>query len=291
MAKYEDDEKQITVNLLSFGEWSIVNKGEYDYEDLSYDELLDEHIVALNLPKGVIDITEVFTNGSATYPDLPCERIELKFMYATTDVLKMHPIADCIYYPDNEGEISYVELGQNEKRYFTGLLDEAIGDKHSPEMQVIMENYHNSVDAELKAFVRDVISGRDVLPLTVGFIDERMAKDIQVLTGLNTLGNRIVVGADDIRHVLSRHGASGKADHSMQNIDDIARLCYVLANYDTMEWDGGVSNLYKTKDGKKAPQLIIKKRIDGTYYIVEVASDSSKNRNVVSTIYLKKATD
>ena len=184
-----------------------------------------------------------------------------------------------------------VSLSKDEIEYFSDLQQKDIDDKHSPEMQAIMTNYHNSVDAELKAFVLDVMSGRDVLPMTVGFVNERMAKEIQALTGLNTLGNRIIICADDIRHIINRHGESGKADHSMQNIDDIARLCYVLANYDSIEWDGGVSNLYKTKDGKKAPQIVIKKRINGIYYVIEVASDSSKNRNIVSTIYLKKTTD
>ena len=162
-------------------------------------------------------------------------------------------------------------------------------DKHSPEMMAIMADYHNSVDAELKKYVLDVMSGLDVLPMTVGVVNELMAKDIQALTGVNTLGNRIIISADDVRHIINRHGITGKADHSMQDIDDIARLCYVLANYDSIEWDGGVSNLYRTKDGKKAPQVAIKKRINGTYYVIEVASDSSKNRNIVSTVYLKNA--
>ncbi len=95
---------------------------------------------------------------------------------------------------------------------------------HSPAMKKIMEDYCNSIDADIYNFVLDVINGRDV-----------------------------------------------------------------LANYDSVEWDGGVSKLYKTKDGKKAPQITIKKRIDGTYYVIQVVSDSSKGRNVVSTIYLKKA--
>ncbi len=164
-------------------------------------------------------------------------------------------------------------------------------EKHSPEMQTIIAEYYNSVDMELKTYIQNVMSGCDVLPMTVGVVSERMDKDIQALTGLKTLGNRIVIGADDIRHIIKRHGVTGKADHSMQDIDDIARLCYVLEKYDSIEWDGGVSGHYKTKDGKKAPQIIVKKRIDGTYYIIEVVSDSSKNRNVISTIYLKKAKD
>ena len=118
-----------------------------------------------------------------------------------------------------------------------------------------------------------------------------MAMRIKELTGMSVEGNRIVIGADDIRHIIKRHGKYGNADHSMEDINDIARLSYVLANYDSIEWDGGVSNLYKTKDGKKAPQISINKRVDGTYYVIQIVSDAKKARSVVSTIYLKKACD
>ena len=126
-----------------------------------------------------------------------------------------------------------------------------ISKNHSKRMQKIIEEYTNSVDKDIYEFVKDVKAGRDVLPLTVGFITDEMADK------------------EDIR--------------------DIARLSYVLANYDSIEWDGGVSSLYKTKNGKKAPQITIKKRVNGTYYIIEVVSDSKKKRNIVSSIYLQKA--
>lgn len=160
---------------------------------------------------------------------------------------------------------------------------------HCPEMEAVINEYRDAVDVDIFNFVQDVMSGRDVVPLTVGFVTKRMAETIQKLTGVFTLGNRIVLGADDVRHIINRHGPQGKADHSMQDIKDIARLSYVLANYDDIEYDGGVSNLYKTKDGRKAPQVVVRKRIDGTYYVVEVVSDSSRCRNIVSTVYLKKA--
>lgn len=161
--------------------------------------------------------------------------------------------------------------------------------EHTAEKERIIKSYEKSVDKEIYDFVIDVENGREVLPLTVGFVSDKMALKIFELTGLTVLGNRIVLGADDVRHIIKRHGKAGKADHSMEDINDIARLSYVLSNYDVIEWDGGVSNHYKTKDGKRAPQITIKKRINGTYYVIEVVSDSSKNRNVVSTIYLKNA--
>lgn len=164
-------------------------------------------------------------------------------------------------------------------------------EKHSPEMKKVIKDYNNSVDISLCNFIKDVRDGKDTIPLTVGFVSEEMAIEIFNLTGLSVEGNRIVIGADDIRHILNRHGKEGKADNSMANDKDIARLSYVLSNYDSIEWNGETSNLYYTKDGKNAPKIVIKKRIDGTYYVIEVVSDSKQKRNVVCTIYLKKATN
>ncbi len=297
MAKYLNNKgKQRNVNLCTVNGlwWDVTDIDEEDAEDAH-----DEQWIAIS-PSDFIE--KHFEDVNPLYPDNYCsyaKYIKLFYSYTDEDLLKLRPIATYMTYPafeasgneniPNDEFEREVFLSKAEIIYFTGILQKAIGDKHSPEMQEIMTNYHNSVDLELKAFIQDVISGREVLPMTVGFVNERMAKDIQALTDLNTLGNRIVIGSDDVRHIINRHGATGKADHSMQDIDDIARLCYVLANYDSAEWDGGVSNHYKTKDGKKSPQISIKKEIDGTYYIIEVVSDSSKNRNVVSTVYLKKS--
>lgn len=165
------------------------------------------------------------------------------------------------------------------------------GDKHTPKMQKVMQNYERSVDISIYNFVRDVIEGKDVTPLTVGFVSEKMADEIFALTGLSTVSNRIILSADNVRHIMKRHGVNGKADNSLEDVKDIARLSYVLTNYDSIEWDGGVSTHYKTKDGKKAPQITVKKRVDGTYYVIQMVSDASKKRNIVITARLTKAYD
>ena len=182
-------------------------------------------------------------------------------------------------------------LGTDGKPHNINIASKLSGDNHTPEIQKVMLNYEHSVDLDIYNFVRDVMEGRDVTPITVGFVSEKMADEVLSITGLSTVGNRIVLSADDVRHIIKRHGANGKADHSMEDVKDIARLSYVLANYDSIEWDGGVSNHYKTKNGEKAPQITIKKRVDGTYYVIQMASDSSKKRNVIITAYLTKATE
>ena len=218
--------------------------------------------------------------------------LEIGYDYAEGDSLALNPIMTYVGYEKGfDCEEIILELTDKEKEYFQSLLTELIGDKHIPEMQKIMLNYEHSVDLDIYNFVRDVMEGREVTPITVGFVSEKMDAEISALTKVSTVGNRIILSADDVRHIIKRHGANGKADHSMEDIKDIARLSYVLANYDSIEWDGGVSNHYKTKNGEKAPQITIKKRVDSTYYVIQVVSDSSKKRNVITTAYLTKATE
>ena len=97
-----------------------------------------------------------------------------------------------------------------------------------------------------------------------------------------------------IRHIESRHGENGTHDQSMKDHKDIARISYVLSNYDRIE--NGKKQSYSHLDayGKPSPTVVISKRIDGTYYIVEAVSDAKKCRNFVVSAFketYKKATD
>ena len=307
MAKYLNNKgKQRFANLCENLQWDIE---EIDEDDEDFEESITEQWIAVypSQPAGV-GIGVLFEDVNPLYPDdSSCAKyVKLYYNYADDDTLGLHPIATQMTYPAyiSEKELNTpwyeefereVSLNKDEIAYFTGLLQKAIGDNHSPEMQEIMVNYYNSVDKEVKNFVQDAISGREVLPLTVGFVTEKMAKDMQVngLTGLNTLvGNRIVISDNVARHIfLNCHGTEGQEDNGIRDTDDIARLCYVLSNYDSIEWDGKMSDIPNEK-WVRSPQIAIKKRIDEAYYyIVRVASDSRKNRILVTSVCLKSATD
>lgn len=276
MAKYlGTDGKTHSVNLLSY-EWELCNKE-------------NENVITFYTPEYIPQ--EIFKHDEDIFDEsIPFYWLEVCFFYETEDVLGLNPIFSGMQYTIGDRTVC-IEINKKEREFFNNLLLKEIGDQHTPEMQKIMTDYYNSVDKEIYAFVEDVEANRDVLPLTVGFVSTEMANKIKALTGCEVAGNRIVLGADDVRHILNRHGKNGKADNSMAETNDIARMSYILANYDSIDWDGGVSKLYKTKDGRKAPQVIIKKRINGTYYVIQVVSDSKKNRNIVSTCYLQKTNE
>jgi len=297
MAKYfNKDKKQRFAKLLDI-DWEIKKPIDKDGIEKSIDKQWVSVIPACPLE-------DIFKDASIKYSENKCQKgnhIKLYYNYAPDDILKMHPIADHMAYLAYFSESSFllndkseriIILSKKEIKYFSSILQTSIGDNHDPKMQGIMIDYHNAIDTELYKFVRDIIEfDKEIMPITVGFVSSRMAEEIKKLTNISVYGYRIVLTSDDVRHIWKRHGINGKADQSMSDIADIARLGYVLMEYDEIEWDGGYSKLYKTKDGNKAPQITIKKRIDGTYYVINVVSDSQKKRNVISSLRLIKASN
>ena len=97
------------------------------------------------------------------------------------------------------------------------------------ELKTIKE-YEAAVDAEDVSFVEAVLIGNEALPITVAFLSEKAANEIENLTGKRVLGNRVVLDTNAIEHIIARHGANGQQDSSMKNIEDIARIGYVINN-------------------------------------------------------------
>lgn len=91
--------------------------------------------------------------------------------------------------------------------------------------------------------------------------------------------------ADAIRHIEKRHGPNGEHDNCMQDREDIAKICYILSNYDSITLTENKSPKYKTKDNKPAPHIMITKRMDDTYYIIEAASDAKSKENHIVSMY------
>ena len=96
---------------------------------------------------------------------------------------------------------------------------------------------------------------------------------------------------DYIRHIESRHGINGEADRSMANADDIAKIGFVLDNYDEVVFlkneKGEIvrNGNYNTKYGKPAPLLLYVKKINGFYCVVEAVNDGRRKRLDIITAY------
>lgn len=160
--------------------------------------------------------------------------------------------------------------------------------EHTKEELEIINNYKNSTDFDIYDYVKNVYDGKEITdPITVGFLTENAAKDIELLTGKKVYGNRIVLDSNTVIHIRNRHGENGIHDNSMKDIKDIARISYVLTNYDSMEFHNEFAQGYVDSKGKLAPKIIISKRINGTFYIIEAVCDTKKRRNYIVSAYIK----
>ena len=163
---YDNKNVPHDIDLLKYN-WSICSEEEFDYDELSYKDLLNNNMVELKIEECLSD---VFPNVDCLYPDSSASLISLLFYFEDDDVLHFAPKAKQIAYPavDEDGYPydNIVCLNESEKSFFSNMLCEKIGDKHSPSMQKIMINYDNSVDYDTHNFIEDVISDRDVLPIT-----------------------------------------------------------------------------------------------------------------------------
>lgn len=150
-----------------------------------------------------------------------------------------------------------------------------------------MEAYEKATDTDVKEFVEDVLAGKERLNyVTVAFLPRSAADIIRELTGREVGGYRVVLDINGVRHISNRHGVNGEQDRSMSNPEDIARMGYVIMNYDDITYNGVTSTGYVDAEGKPSPLIRISKRIDGIYYVVETVTTSKNKRNYIISAFI-----
>lgn len=171
---------------------------------------------------------------------------------------------------------------------------------HTAAEMNIINDYQDAVDNGVVAFIKKVkgLTNRDYrnrVKITITNVSDRLADEVKNLTGLDTRGFDHVLTGRAIDHIDKRHGANGEADHSMSDINDIARVSYVIDNYEGIELlkneDGTVRTHSgaSTADNKPAPMFRIWKRVNGTYYVVEAATDAKAQEIPIVSAYMAKA--
>jgi len=153
--------------------------------------------------------------------------------------------------------------------------------------------YYDEVDKELYDFANRIIrnkSGNSESTVTVGYLSKEKCEAISAALSDSDykFSPRVVIDADTIRHIINDHGLNGTTDQSMRDIKDIARMSYVLANFDNVEYFGKKSKRYRKTDNSFAPQVVLSKRINGTYYIIEAVCDGKKNISYVVSAFINK---
>ena len=164
---------------------------------------------------------------------------------------------------------------------------------HTAAEQKTIEEYQSAVDDDLVRFIENSMANRGSnngrYPLHP--VSERAAEDIKKLTGVDTTGFQTVLEQRIAEHIVNRHGEKGEADQSMQDINDIARMQYVIDNYDFMELSGK-SRAYTTnkENGKpgQADTVRYVKKVNGTYYVVEAIPNTKAKTTFVVSAYMAR---
>ena len=165
--------------------------------------------------------------------------------------------------------------------------------KHTPEEQARIEEYQAAVDENFVSYIENVQKnpGAKIGRYSLKPVAERAAADIKRLTGIDVSGNNTTIESRIVEHIIKDHGPQGKTDHSMSDINDIARIQYVLDNYDDVEY-GGTSSAYRTVKPNglsgQAKTVIFRKAVNGTYYVVEAVPDTKAKTIFVVTAYMSK---
>ncbi|MDR1061968.1 MAG: hypothetical protein LBL83_12380, partial [Clostridiales bacterium] len=154
----------------------------------------------------------------------------------------------------------------------------------------VVQEYEAAVDPDILGFAEAVAKGgRDGGDrVGVGAVDAAHADVLQRLTGTDYTGFKIELTADALRHINSRHGANGAADHSMADANDIARMRYVIENFDGAQIAGNTGAL-RNSDGSRADVILLEKRIDGHYYVAEAVPDAPKKTIYVQSAYRNRS--
>ena len=190
------------------------------------------------------------------------------------------------------------ETTKNDERAKSTAVDTG-PEQHTPEQQASIQEYQNSVDNRVLAFIHkwNGLKNADYKKkarVRLDTVSERAVSDLKSTVGIDATGYRHSIDGNALQHIEKRHGKNGEADHSMANENDIARISYVLDNYDevrpVLDKNGEQkhSAVFCNADGSPAPIVLYSKRIDGTYYAAEAIPDAAAHELRVVSAYLAK---
>lgn len=182
----------------------------------------------------------------------------------------------------------------NDSIFSTGIKFSKKINDYPYNMQTVIKDYLNSTDSKILDFIDKFNEDGKFNRLFVSNVSERQIEDIRNLLSIDVSGFSNNVNTNAIEHIEKRHGKNGVADNSMSNNNDIARMGYILSEYDSVELllDINGNPIYsvefQTKDNKPAPMVLYKKKINGTYYLVESVVDGKYKKLWLSTAYINK---
>ena len=176
----------------------------------------------------------------------------------------------------------------------TGIKFSKKIDDYSYDERKVIDGYLDAVDEDMVQFIVDFNNNNKFARHKISLVDRKQANDILSLLKIDTTGYSNNINTNAIRHIENRHGENGSADNSMKNLNDLARIDFILKNYDSVDilkdskGNAMYSIEFKTKSNEPAPMLLYKKKINGTYYLVEAVVENKYKKLWVVSAYINK---
>lgn len=154
-------------------------------------------------------------------------------------------------------------------------------EKYSLKDRNVIEGYLDAVDQEVLEAAQTYRADKNAKfrRIKLGDVQQREAESIKSLTGKDVSGYTHNIDRNGFVHIENRHGINGAQDQSMSDLNDVARQGWVIENYDDIGRlqgrDGKYVDSYGYLDanGEPSPVVVYRKRINGTYYLVEAVAD------------------
>lgn len=167
---------------------------------------------------------------------------------------------------------------------------------HTPEEMRIIEEYKKSTDETLCELLKDYEENgiKKFARHNISNVMPKQASKLSSLFGKNFSDYINAINTNAIKHIFSEHGKNGTVNHSMEDLNDLARVGYVLENFDDAyiaEYKSGdqkFSKEFRTADNSPAPTVVFSKKVNGTYYVVEAIPDSQYKKLWVVSAYMDK---
>lgn len=257
----------------------------YDYNQVQQLVQLDSELQAtLKLPEGPIRERAVQTAQN---------KMADKISGLMTQQVAQNAELTANYDADLDNRMSFAQRAQAaewEQQHTTSIDTNPA--THTPEQMVQIREYVNSVDEGLLSYVEHVQNNpQSAERYMLDDMSERAANDIREKVGIDVRGFKTTIEPRIVEHIIRDHGENGLADHSMADTNDIARIQYVLNNYDTVV-DGGTSSAYTEPKpnypgkNRKAKTVVFEKKIDGFYYVVEAVPVTKAKTAYVTSAYI-----
>ena len=161
-------------------------------------------------------------------------------------------------------------------------------------MQTVISEYISAVDEDLLENIDESLKDKSKFKrFTISNVSNRLVDDIKRLLGIDVSGYKNSINTNAIAHIDKEHGGNGITDHSMANRKDLARITYILDNYDDIEvatyasGEFDTSAEFRNSNNTPAKMVILSKKINGTYYVAQAVPETAYKKLWVVSAYIK----